>query len=81
MANVEHLEILKKGVEALNEWRRSNPTEVPDLVNADLEGAELRDAKLGGADLQGANLGGAKLRDARLQRACPFGKRAQGRIS
>ena len=44
MANPEHLEILKQGVEAWNQWREQNPQTKPDL-----SGAILREANLGGA--------------------------------
>jgi hypothetical protein len=39
MANPEHLEILKQGVEAWNTWRRANPSIEPDLTRASLSGA------------------------------------------
>jgi len=38
MANREHLEILKRGVKAWNEWREKNPDVKPDLRGADLKG-------------------------------------------
>ena len=79
MANPEHLEILKQGVEAWNEWRRENPTVTPDLRAAHLEGAFLHTAdfrsvnlgraNLSGARLEGAHLGGANLSGANLSRA------------
>jgi uncharacterized protein YjbI with pentapeptide repeats len=61
MANDEHVAILKKCVDAWNEWRDENPDSRPDLrgaslVGADLSEADLREAALGGADLCGANL-------------------------
>ena len=76
MANPKHLEILKQGVEAWNQWRRENPDIRPDLFDANLENANLRvanlfranliDANLGDTDLTGANLRGANLRHADL---------------
>jgi hypothetical protein len=39
MANPEHLEILKRGVKAWNQWREGNGT-IPDLTNASLGGTE-----------------------------------------
>src|SRR5262244_697771 len=79
MANDEHVAMLKKGVDAWNEWRRENPDIRPDLSGADLfcanlKGANLSGAHLDGADLRQANLieadlGGADLDGARLNRA------------
>ncbi len=61
MANDEHLEILKKGVEAWNRWREEHRSEHPDL-----SGADLSDAYLTGADLTSANLTLASLRGVDL---------------
>ena len=41
MANPEHLEILKQGVEFWNNWRELNPYLVADLSGADLKGSDL----------------------------------------
>jgi len=46
MANPEHLNILRRGVELWNKWRVENPS-----ILIDLRGAELKDT-----DLKGANL-------------------------
>ncbi|MDZ4346837.1 MAG: toll/interleukin-1 receptor domain-containing protein, partial [Candidatus Binatia bacterium] len=56
--------IIKKGVEAWNEWREQNLK-----VNADLSMANLREANLSEAHLSGANLSGAYLMDAYLSGA------------
>ncbi len=84
MANMEHLEILKRGVKAWNKWREENRDIMPDLSEADLRGADLRGAiliradlsrailiraDLSRADLRGANLIGADLRGAILRGA------------
>ena len=79
MANPEHLEILKQGVEAWNKWRKENSEIVPDLryaylVNADfyevnLSGTDLSDTTLLGADLRNSNLSNANLRAADLHGA------------
>ena len=42
MANPEHVEILKKGVEVWNRWREDNPEIEPDLSGEDLEEIDLR---------------------------------------
>jgi hypothetical protein len=62
MANDKHVAMLKKGVEAWNEWMAKSD-------RADLSGADLRGADLSGADLSGADLSGADLREADLSRA------------
>jgi uncharacterized protein YjbI with pentapeptide repeats len=79
VANNEHVAILKKGVEAWNNWRDENPNVVPDLsgenlTKANLSGANLswgnlRGARLIGADLTRAYLRGARLNDADLSGA------------
>jgi uncharacterized protein YjbI with pentapeptide repeats len=71
MANAEHLELLRQGVDLWNEWRRKNPSVVPDLSEefswsdfsdttthrrADLKRAALFEVNLRGADLRGADL-------------------------
>ena len=61
MANPEHLEILKQGVEIWNQWRKDNPKVIPDLNEVDIEEADLSRANLSRANLSGANLGGANL--------------------
>jgi uncharacterized protein YjbI with pentapeptide repeats len=59
MANPDHLNTLRQGVDAWNAWRK------PDIT-PELAGADLREANLNGANLSGANLNGADLRDAHL---------------
>jgi hypothetical protein len=71
MANPEHLDILKRGVNSWNKWMEENPAIYPDLEGADLREANLNEADLGGAhlfrtNLVAANLGGAELRGANL---------------
>jgi uncharacterized protein YjbI with pentapeptide repeats len=65
MANEEHLKILLKGVEVWNQWRRENAMR-PDLIEANLYGANLREADLTGAELRKANLYEANLYEANL---------------
>jgi hypothetical protein len=69
MANDEHVALLKKGVDAWNEWREKNPDIHPDLSGANLRKANLRKANLSEADLGGANLSGANLWRADLTMA------------
>lgn len=79
MANPEHVEIVKKGAEAIAAWRKDHPKTVLDLIKAnlskaDLFGANLNDANLSKADLSKADLFGAglvwaDLSDANLSKA------------
>lgn len=79
MANQEHLDILKQGVKAWNEWRKQYREVKPDISKADLSGADLgkvdfryanlKEADLGAAHLNLANLYRANLCDANLQSA------------
>jgi hypothetical protein len=61
MANPEHLDILKQGVEVWNAWRDQNEDIRPDLSGANLTGANLTGAYLTGVDLIGANLSEVRL--------------------
>lgn len=63
MANPQHLQILKLGVDSWNRWR-AEFKEQPDLSQA-----KLKQAKLGGINLFGVLLEGADLSDAYLQEA------------
>jgi hypothetical protein len=66
MANKKHLEILKQGVSAWNEWRQQHRASGPDPSDADLTKANLAGADLAGVHLASANLRGANLRGAIL---------------
>ncbi len=81
MADQAHLEILKHGTDAWNEWRENNQGTSPKLSEIDfsgdfvdradfsginLSGAYLDRADLRWADLRGANLNMADLRGANL---------------
>jgi hypothetical protein len=74
MANQEHLDILKKGVDSWNLWREEHPEIKPDLTGANLRRINLSKANLTGVDLRNAylrktNLEGADLKDANLEYA------------
>jgi len=74
MVNKKHLQIIRQGVDAWNEWRRKNPELRPnlrgaDLHEADLYEADLSEADLGKANLTQANLGGANLGFAEVSEA------------
>jgi len=93
MANPEHVEIVKRGADAIQEWREQNP-DVPlnlneaelrktnligaNLVEANLARASLRGSNLSAADLDGADLRGADLRGANLSGANVSGADLQG---
>jgi uncharacterized protein YjbI with pentapeptide repeats len=66
MANDEHIAMLKKGVDAWNEWRWQDRDLRPDLSQASLMGVHLFGWNLAGASLHGANLTGASLHGANL---------------
>jgi hypothetical protein len=66
MANRQHLEILAKGVEAWNAWRRDHYCIGPELHGPNLSGEDLSGKELTSADLSDANLMGANLSDAEL---------------
>jgi TIR domain/Pentapeptide repeats (8 copies) len=80
MANDEHVAMLKKGVDAWNEWRDQEAPGLKanlsganliqaNLIQANLSGADLSEANLSGANLGGANLRGADLSGANLSEA------------
>lgn len=69
MANPEHLDILKKGAKAWNQYRSEQPKLKPDLSNARLVYADLTDADLRDADMRGADLSMAKLYRTKLSGA------------
>ena len=69
MANKEHVEILKQGVEIWHQWRVKHGHIVPDLSRANLRGIDLSGANLIGVDLSGANLFEAILIEANLMAA------------
>jgi len=85
MANQEHLDILKRGVQAWNQWSTEHQYEQPAGGRADLSGADLSRANLGEVDLHGAdlimaNLSGADLSGANLIMAYLGGADLSGAI-
>jgi hypothetical protein len=69
MADQSHLDVLRQGVKAWNEWRERNPSITPNLSGADLSGANLSEANFTEANLSGANLSEANLSKANLSGA------------
>lgn len=78
MADAEHVELIHKGVEAVNAWRREHYPLGMDLYGAYLYRADLSGADLGGAQLGRANLDEADLSGADLSGATMAGSRACG---
>lgn len=69
MANQEHLDILKQGVEVWNRWRSTNPAISPDLKSANLAGMILHKANFSDTYLSKADLSQTHLREANLMGA------------
>lgn len=67
MANPEHLEIVKQGRDAIDEWRSNHKGEQLDLCGSDLSRADLSGANLLSTNFSGANLKGANLKKAILK--------------
>jgi general secretion pathway protein A len=64
MANTEQVDILKKGVNTWNQWRKEHPNATIDLKEADLSNIDLL-----GANFQNANLMDADLTKSRAEKA------------
>src|SRR5262245_24761239 len=58
MANKEHLELIKQGVDVWNKWRDKHPDTRPELRKANVVGADLSGADLSKANLYGASIPG-----------------------
>jgi len=83
MANKEHLEILKQGVDVWNNWRQKNPDVIPDLsgevlcgfffgvnpIGLNCCGVNFRGAILSGVNLRGTDFSKADLGEADLSEA------------
>jgi hypothetical protein len=69
MANPEHLELLRQGIDVWNAWRLRAPSVLPNLRGANLTGANLGGASFRQADLSGTNLQTAVIRAANLEQA------------
>ena len=69
MANPEHVEILKQGVEVWNKWREENQDVQPNFTAVDLQRTDLQGVNLEKADLTGAKLWRANLRESNLFRS------------
>jgi len=82
VANPEHVEILKQGVEVWNKWREENPEIIPNLMRANLSkmelcGINLNEAYLVQAFLERTNFENAQLVSAVIKEADIRGAKLQ----
>jgi uncharacterized protein YjbI with pentapeptide repeats len=66
---LEHLGLLRQGVDLWNAWRKKRPSVRPNLVGAIFAGTDLSHANLVGADLRYADLSRANLSNVNLSHA------------
>jgi uncharacterized protein YjbI with pentapeptide repeats len=84
MANQQHLNLLRQGVEMWNQWRQEHPEVKPDLSKAQLARTILSGAHLEGADFRGvvfvekAQLSRAYLEGADLSKTHMVGADLEG---
>jgi uncharacterized protein YjbI with pentapeptide repeats len=69
MANPEHIEILFKGADTWNKWRRENPEVRPNLAKTNIRDASLRGMNLHYTSLSNSHLGGSDLSNSDLSNA------------
>lgn len=69
MANQEHLEILRQGLDVWNQWRRENPDLEPDLSSVDFNAANLYNIDFSNVDFSASDLSLIDLIEANLSRA------------
>ena len=67
MANPQHHEILKQGINAFNRWRRENKNIVPDLTMADFSNTDFDYVNLSEANLSKAKFSKSTFRRADLR--------------
>ena len=66
MANMEHVQLAKKGRDAVARWREEHPNEVLDLNAAYMSYVRMPQINLSGADIRNSDLMGAMLQRADL---------------
>jgi uncharacterized protein YjbI with pentapeptide repeats len=79
MANMDQVQVVRQGRDAVARWREQHPGEAMDLYNCymshvripqvDLSGADMRDSDFMGAMMRRANLSGCYLNPSHLYRA------------
>lgn len=70
--NSEHVEVVKKGVAAIEEWRKKHPEQILDLIGVELTKVNLEKANLHKANIQRADLSEANLKKADLSESNLF---------
>jgi uncharacterized protein YjbI with pentapeptide repeats len=78
MPDSQHLDLLKQGVFAWNQWRQEHPEIMPDLNGTDMTWAHLSRIDLSGANLSGADFTWADLYKADLTLADLSGANLSG---
>jgi uncharacterized protein YjbI with pentapeptide repeats len=66
MANRDHLDVLKHGVEIWNHGRKRDFVVPPNLANANLNGAKLHGIDFHGADLTSVSFESADIIESRI---------------
>ena len=66
MANMEHVQLVKRGRDAVAKWREENPNQIFDLNAAYMSYARIPQVNLSGADIRNSDLMGAMLQRANL---------------
>jgi hypothetical protein len=66
MANQEYLDLLRRGVEVWNQWRRDHSDMWPDLDGVEFAGADLSRVNLSKLKLSRTNFSGTNLSHADL---------------
>ena len=66
MANMEHVQLVRRGRDAVAQWREENPNQMLDLNAAYLSHARMPQVNLSGADIRDSDLMGAMLHRANL---------------
>ena len=66
MANMEHVQLARKGRDVVARWREEHPNEILDLNAAYLSYARMPQVNLSGADIRNSDLMGAMLQRANL---------------
>lgn len=66
MANMEHVQLVRRGRDVVARWREEHPNEVLDLNAAYLSYARMPQVNLSGADIRNSDLMGVMLQKANL---------------
>ena len=66
MANMEHVQLAKKGRDTVAKWREEHPNDVLDLNAAYMSYVRMPQVNLSGADIRNSDLMGAMLQRADL---------------